>query len=55
VKAIANLEAEEALIGAMLLSATARDTAIDEVRPEHFYKPAHGDSMPDASRSTRSR
>lgn len=42
-KAIANLEAEEALIGAMLLSAAARDTAVEEVRPEHFYKPAHGD------------
>ena len=37
-----NLEAEESLLGAMLLSKDAIATAVETVRPEDFYKPAHG-------------
>ncbi len=37
-----NLEAEESLLGAMLLSKDAIATAVEMVRPEDFYKPAHG-------------
>lgn len=36
-----NLQAEESLLGAMLLSRDAIATATELVRPEHFYKPAH--------------
>lgn len=37
-----NLEAEESLLGAMLLSRTAIDVASELVAPDDFYKPAHG-------------
>ncbi len=36
-----NLEAEESLLGAMLLSADAVAAAMDICGPEDFYKPAH--------------
>ncbi|MDH4146546.1 MAG: replicative DNA helicase, partial [Acidimicrobiia bacterium] len=36
-----NLQAEESLLGAMLLSRDAIAAAAEIVRPEHFYKPAH--------------
>ena len=37
-----NIEAEESLLGAMLLSKDAIASAVETVRPEDFYKPAHG-------------
>src|SRR5436305_2165310 len=37
-----NIEAEESLIGAMLLSKDAIASAVESVNPEDFYKPAHG-------------
>lgn len=37
-----NLEAEESLLGAMLLSRDAIAAATELLRAEHFYKPAHG-------------
>jgi hypothetical protein len=37
-----NLEAEESLLGAMLLSKDATAAAIEVCGPEDFYKPAHG-------------
>ncbi len=37
-----NLEAEESLLGAMLLSADATAAAIEVCGAEDFYKPAHG-------------
>jgi replicative DNA helicase len=37
-----NLDAEESLLGAMLLSRTAIDVASESVAPDDFYKPAHG-------------
>ncbi len=37
-----NLDAEEALLGAMLLSRDAIATATEFVKPESFYRPAHG-------------
>ena len=37
-----NIEAEESLLGAMLLSRDAIATATELCRAEHFYKPAHG-------------
>ncbi|MFN0029077.1 MAG: replicative DNA helicase [Acidimicrobiales bacterium] len=37
-----NLSAEESLLGAMLLSREAIAAATEVVRPDHFYKPAHG-------------
>ncbi len=37
-----SLEAEESLLGAMLLSKDAIAAAVETVRPEDFYKPAHG-------------
>ena len=36
-----NITAEASLLGAMLLSRDAIADAIEIVRPEHFYKPAH--------------
>jgi replicative DNA helicase len=36
-----NLAAEESLLGAMLLSRDAIAAAVEVVRAEHFYKPAH--------------
>ena len=38
----ANLEAEESLLGAMMLSSDAIDTAFSILEPGDFYKPAHG-------------
>lgn len=38
-----NLEAEESLLGAMLLSADARDEAIAATSAAAFYRPIHGD------------
>src|SRR3954465_2991806 len=37
-----NLQAEESLLGAMLLSKDAIASAVETVSPEDFYKPAHG-------------
>src|SRR5438105_5470065 len=37
-----NLEAEESLLGAMLLSKDAIATAVETVTAFDFYKPAHG-------------
>ena len=37
-----NLEAEESLLGAMLLSADAVAAVLDSVDAIDFYKPAHG-------------
>jgi replicative DNA helicase len=37
-----NLQAEESLLGAMLLSKEAIGDALELVRAEHFYKPTHG-------------
>ncbi len=37
-----NLEAEESLLGAMLLSASAVSAALERVVTSDFYKPAHG-------------
>lgn len=37
-----NLDAEESLLGAMLLSRAAIDVASESVTPDDFYKPAHG-------------
>ena len=37
-----NLDAEESLLGAMLLSRTAIDVASESLSPDDFYKPAHG-------------
>lgn len=37
-----NLEAEESVLGACLLSRPALGTALEVVGPEDFYKPAHG-------------
>src|SRR5438445_7168828 len=37
-----NVEAEESLLGAMLLSRDAIAAAVETVRAEDFYKPAHG-------------
>ncbi|MGH1494204.1 MAG: replicative DNA helicase, partial [Acidimicrobiales bacterium] len=37
-----NLEAEESLLGAMLMSADAIDTALSILEPGDFYKPSHG-------------
>jgi replicative DNA helicase len=37
-----NLEAEQSLLGAMLLSREAIAVAIETVRDEEFYRPAHG-------------
>lgn len=37
-----NLEAEESLLGAMLLSKEAIKTGLDRLRSDAFYKPAHG-------------
>ena len=36
-----NLEAEESLLGAMLLSRDAIADAVEKVQVEHFYRPAH--------------
>lgn len=37
-----NLAAEEALLGAMLITAEAREIGLCEVSPDDFHKPAHG-------------
>src|SRR3984957_11104127 len=37
-----NLQAEESLLGAMLLSRDAIAAAVETCGPEDFYKPAHG-------------
>lgn len=37
-----NLDAEESLLGAMLLSRTAIDVASESLSPDDFYKPSHG-------------
>ena len=39
---LANIPAEEAILGAMLLSRDAVDAALGLLQPEHFHKPAHG-------------
>ena len=36
-----NLEAEESLLGAMLLSRDAIADAVELTQTEHFYRPAH--------------
>jgi replicative DNA helicase len=42
VKPVADLAAEEALLGAMLYDREAVEHAVDELLPEHFHRPAHG-------------
>lgn len=42
-KRVANLEAEESLLGAMLLSREAIDAATEVVGAEHFYRTANAD------------
>ena len=37
-----NLQAEESLLGAMLLSKEAIAVASERLQPDDFYKPAHG-------------
>src|SRR5437879_8113256 len=37
-----NIEAEESVLGAMLLSKDAIASAVETCSPEDFYKPAHG-------------
>src|SRR6266498_422635 len=37
-----SIEAEESLLGAMLLSKDAIAAAVETVRADDFYKPAHG-------------
>src|SRR4051794_33856824 len=37
-----NLQAEESLLGAMLLSKDAIAVVSERLRPDDFYKPAHG-------------
>jgi replicative DNA helicase len=37
-----NLEAEESVLGAMLLSAKAAETAAELLAPSDFYRPSHG-------------
>jgi replicative DNA helicase len=37
-----NIEAEESLLGAMLLSRDAVSVGLEKLAAEHFYKPAHG-------------
>ena len=37
-----NLEAEESVLGAMLLSAKAAETAAELLGPSDFYRPSHG-------------
>ncbi len=36
-----NLEAEESVLGSVMLSAEAANIAFEQLRPEDFYKPAH--------------
>jgi replicative DNA helicase len=42
VKPVADLAAEEALLGAMLYDREAVDHAVDHLQPEHFHNPVHG-------------
>lgn len=37
-----NLDAERSVLGAMLLSKEAVDIAVEQLRPEDFFKPTHG-------------
>lgn len=37
-----NMEAEQALLGALLVNNAALEKVSDFLRPEHFYNPAHG-------------
>ena len=37
-----NIDAEESVLGAMLLSKDAIDTAMERLNADHFYVPAHG-------------
>jgi replicative DNA helicase len=36
-----NIDAEESVLGAVMLSADAANVALEKLRPEDFYKPAH--------------
>ena len=36
-----NIEAEESVLGAIMLSPDAANVALEKLRPEDFYKPAH--------------
>ena len=36
-----NLEAEEAVLGAILVNPRCLDKVITKLKPEYFYKPAH--------------
>ena len=38
-----NVDAEESILGAMLLSGGAADTALETLRADHFFVPAHGE------------
>ncbi len=36
-----NVEAEESVLGAVMLSAEAASIALERLRPDDFYRPAH--------------
>ena len=36
-----NIDAEEAILGAILVSPTCMNKVVEHLRPESFYKPAH--------------
>ena len=36
-----NIEAEEAILGAILVSPACMNRVVEHIRPESFYKPAH--------------
>ena len=36
-----NIEAEESVLGAVMLSSDAANIALERLRPDDFYKPAH--------------
>ncbi len=38
-----NLEAEQAVLGSLLVDKACHPQVFADVRPEHFYKPAHAD------------
>ena len=36
-----NIDAEEAILGAILVSPVCMNKVVEHIRPESFYKPAH--------------
>ena len=37
-----NIEAEAALLGAMMIDNRLADDVLDRIEPEHFFEPLHG-------------